>query len=218
MTDAASILYGASPTPTTPSVVVPPQGGEPQPEPEQTETLADDLPPDNTVAEKAQSIQDVTTESIRSSIPEDILAAREADPLRKLYSPQVEFEQGIADDAFSSIPGISTEAAKAIAVEVREMAGDMGMQSADIQIFRDALTRANEPLSEEQRIQNREKAVEMFNREFGNGALQAFNDARRFVAADPRRERIISMIGDDPAVCLRVAQLARAAKAAGRLK
>jgi len=214
---AATSLYGDTPSDGAQASVrtpapTPAPVAAPAPAPAATQE-ADELTPNT---DDTQSTA-ITAESIAAAVPDAIREVRENDQLRKLYSPQTEHGSSIPDNAFVT-ESIDATTSKAIAVELREMAGDMGARAADVQTLTSAMRDATAtPLSDEQRIEAREKAVQMLNAEFNDQARQALIDARKFVAADPRRAALLEKVGDDPRVVLTVARLARAAKARGQL-
>ncbi len=216
---AAASLYGDTPTDDAQAPVAapaptlaPPAAPAPTPAPTATPEVEDTAP--NT--DDAQPAV-ITAEAIAAAVPDAIREARENDQLRKLYSPQTEHSSSIPDNAFVT-ESIDATTSKAIAVELREMAGDMGARAADVQTLTSAMRDATaNPLSNEQRIEARERAVQMLNAEFSEQARQALIDARKFVAADPRRAALLANVGDDPRVVITVARLARAAKARGQL-
>lgn len=214
---AAASLYGdtptdgaqaprAAPAPTPAPVAAPAPAATATQEAEEPAINTDDAQP-----------AVITAEAIAAAVPDAIREARENDQLRKLYSPQTEHSSSIPDNAFVT-ESIDATTSKAIAVELREMAGDMGARAADVQTLTSAMRDATaNPLTDDQRIEAREKAVQMLNAEFNDQARQALIDARKFVAADPRRAALLEKVGDDPRVVLTVARLARAAKARGQL-
>ncbi|ARU22977.1 XRE family transcriptional regulator [Ralstonia solanacearum] len=214
---AAASLYGdtptdgaqaprAAPAPTPAPVAAPAPAATATQEAEEPAINTDDAQP-----------AVITAEAIAAAVPDAIREARENDQLRKLYSPQTEHSSSIPDNAFLT-ESIDATTSKAIAVELREMAGDMGARAADVQTLTSAMRDATaNPLTDDQRIEAREKAVQMLNAEFNDQARQALIDARKFVAADPRRAALLEKVGDDPRVVLTVARLARAAKARGQL-
>lgn len=153
----------------------------------------------------------ITPEAVRAAIPPEILEQRKTNE-RVLYGAQAEFAKSIPDSDFRSLEPLAREA---VAGELREMAADLGLVPADIPDLTKALN--NPPMTEEARISAREQAVALLNQNFGHGAYQAWLDARRFVAADPRRAAILERAGDDPKTVLRIAKLAQQAKVAGRL-
>lgn len=214
---AAASLYGDTPTdnaqpPVSTPAPTPAAVAAPAPAPTATQE-ADEPAPNTDDAQPAA----ITAEAIAAAVPDAIREARENDQLRKLYSPQTEHSSSIPDNAFVT-ESIDATTSKAIAVELREMAGDMGARAADVQTLTTAMREATaNPLTDEQRIEAREQAVQMLNAEFNDHARQALIDARKFVAADPRRAALLEKVGDDPRVVLTVARLARAAKARGQL-
>nr|WP_311530857.1 hypothetical protein [uncultured Ralstonia sp.] len=216
---AAASLYGDTPPDRAPAAVATPAPtpapvAAPTPAPAPAATHEAEEPAPNT--DDTQSVA-ITAEAIAAAVPQTIREARDADQLRKLYSPQTEHSGSIPDNAFVT-ESINANTSKAIAVELREMAGDMGARAADVQAITSAMRDASAaPLTDEQRTEAREQAVQMLNAEFNDQARQALIDARKFVAADPRRAALLEKVGDDPRVVLTVARLARAAKARGQL-
>lgn len=78
----------------------------------------------------------------------------------------------------------------------------------------------NEPPNNEQRIAWRKESIKRAHAEFGEQAESMLNDARRFVAADPKRAAMVARngVGDHPDMVLAVVEMARRAKRDGRFK
>lgn len=210
-TSAAEALYGQpEQAPAAPA----PQPAAPAPEtaPEPTPVHTEDTQPANTETPEPeeQAAPANIVEAIKKAIPDEIQAQRDADEARKLYSPQVALAKAIPDNLFANVEGMDEATQSAVVTELRELAGDVGFTAEDITTVTAAMS--NPPQTEEERIASREKAVQLLNEHFGQGAKQAWLDARAYVAADARRAAILQRAGDDPRVVLRVAQLARQAK------
>lgn len=78
----------------------------------------------------------------------------------------------------------------------------------------------NERPSDEQRIAWRKEALKRAHGEYGEQAESMLNDARRFVAADPKRAAMVARngVGDHPDMVLTLIELARRARRDGRLR
>lgn len=156
-------------------------------------------------------------------IPADILAERQADKERTMFSPQETFRETLPDTLWDSDPAAESlpeHARVAVIGEMREMAADLGMGADDVKTLRDLSGAFVDTPSEEQVLSWREQAVEHLNRTFGNQATQALRDAQAFVALDPRRVKMLEMNhrGDHPKVIEVFAKLGRKARLAGKLK
>jgi len=160
-------------------------------------------------------ITGLTPEIIKAGIPADVLKAR-SNPARLMYADTL--VDALPDTEFQ-VEGMEPEAQTALAGEIRAIAGDMSFQPADVDLVRTALRSVKaEPLSDEARITNRESAVDMLNRKYGDQATEVANLARRFLQADPRRQALLAPAGDDPKVIARIVELALQARRAGRLR
>ena len=109
---------------------------------------------------------------------------------------------------------------RAALAELREMAADVAMSNDDVRALQSIARQIPEAPSDADRIAWREQAVTRLNETYGNGAAQAFRDARAFIAQDPRRAKILDNkgLGDHPDTVLMVARLARQARMQGKLK
>jgi len=164
----------------------------------------------------AADVTGLTPEIIKAGIPADVLKARSSDPARRLYADTL--VDALPDDEFQ-VEGVAPDAQIALASETRALAQDMSMQPADIDLVRTALRSVQaEPPTDEARVANRESAVEMLNRTYGDQATEVVNLARRFLQDDPRRAALLAPAGDDPKVIARVVELALQARRAGRLR
>lgn len=154
--------------------------------------------------------------------PPEIKAERDADPLRKVYSAQVQYRDIIPDTALdddADAADLPAEVRKALIVESREMAADLGMTKDDIEIFRAVGASIKEqPPTDEQCIEWQDQAIDLLNAEFGQGAKQALRDARKFAQKDKRLSMALDRngFGDHPKIVLTVARLAAKAKANSR--
>lgn len=156
-------------------------------------------------------------------IPENIRAMREADGARQMYSPQGTYASVLPDDLWSSdetAKAIPEPVQRAALAELREMAADVAMSNDDVRALQSIARQIPEAPSDADRIAWREQAVTRLNETYGNGAAQAFRDARAFIAQDPRRAKILDAkgLGDHPDTVLMVARLARQARMQGKLK
>lgn len=151
-----------------------------------------------------------------SPIPDDILALRESDGARRLYSPQKIFADVLPVDMIDEEVPVSLKAA--VIGELREMAADIGASTQDVANLRSISNNLPEEVSHEQRVAWHEEAVDLLNAEFGQTAATAFKDANRLVRRDPRLAAIFSGgLGDHPQAVLTMARLARTARLNGKL-
>jgi len=224
MSDDASTLYGGAPEPVADPVITDPAATKPPvsagaalygPDPVAEAPKVQKQQPDPSDPPTPAAL--AATEQVKAAIPKNIHQLRESSE-RKLFSPQTQFKDVIRDGAFAEVPGMAPEFAQAAVVELREMASDMQLLPDDVRMIGTALAHADTPLTDEQRVVNQDSCINAFNNEFGQGAKQAWLDARKFVAADPRRNAMVAKIGDNPQIAVRIAKLAQQAKAAGRLK
>ena len=229
MRDLADSLYGAPPAPpsqpasatsapppappVSPSPVPAPVGAAPSP----VSPPATASPSEAPSGEAAQAAPSLTADAIAAGVPAEIRQQR-ADAARKLYGGDAELAKVMPDEMFKEA-GVAPDVQAALAAEVRAIAGDLGLVPADVGGIRTALAaeRAN-PASDERRVANREQIIDAMNRQYGQGAKQAWLDARNFLAQDPRRAAFLAPVGDDPKTALRIVELAQRAKKAGRLR
>lgn len=156
-------------------------------------------------------------------IPENIQTMRAADGARQMYSPQGTYASVLPDDLWAgdeTAKAIPEPVQRAALAELREMAADVAMSSDDVRALQSIARQIPEAPSDADRIAWREQAVTRLNETYGNGAAQAFRDARAFIAQDPRRAKILDNkgLGDHPDTVLMVARLARQARMQGKLK
>ena len=150
-------------------------------------------------------------------VPEEVAALRD-DPLRRMYPAQVNLQEAIPDQLFTSVEGVEEQAGRKVARELREMAADLDLGRGEVQTLRSRAAFVHEHKPDP--AAQREAAVEALNREFGNGAKQALRDARALLQRDPRTAKIIEAmgVGDDPQVVLMIARAARQQRVAGKFK
>ncbi len=156
-------------------------------------------------------------------IPENIQTMRAADGARQMYSPQGTYASVLPDDLWAgdeTAEAIPEPVQRAALAELREMAADVAMSNDDVRALQSIARQIPEAPSDADRIAWREQAVTRLNETYGNGAAQAFRDARAFIAQDPRRAKILDNkgLGDHPDTVLMVARLARQARMQGKLK
>lgn len=106
--------------------------------------------------------------------------------------------------------------------EIRAMTADIGMNQQEAADFVANIKRigTSKPIPDDQRIPNREKAVDMLNREHGNEAARALKAARRYIAKNPKLASILerSGLGDDPETVATIARRALGLVRAGKLR
>lgn len=155
-------------------------------------------------------------------IPANIVAERQADKDRAMFSPKEAFREVLPDDMWAGDPdaeNIPEHVRVAVIGEMREIVADMGMDTADVKTLRDLGATFKAEPSEDQIIAWREEAVDHLNRTYGNQATQVLRDAQAFVALDPRRVKWLELgqRGDHPKVIEVFAKLGRKARLAGKL-
>lgn len=217
-TRAPTDLSGLYPTMPPETATAPAAGLEPKPMSESD--LADELYGDPKLTPQETKLLD----AINEGIPEDIAAERKADPLRGLYDPAGNFADTINERTLFAEPipelgELSAPARSAVVREVANMAQDLGLTSQDVRQLQSALRHPDEP-SESERAAWRQESYRRLTEMFGKDADRVLEDARKLVAADPRRARILEQrgAGDRPEVVLLLAEKARQARIAGRLK
>jgi hypothetical protein len=107
-----------------------------------------------------------------------------------------------------------------IAHETREWFADFGASTEDAQQIIDSVSRFSaEPITPERDAANANDAIGALNREFGNDAADALKAAQQMVMRDPRLVRVLdeSRLGNDPAIVVKLAHLARSQRARGKL-
>lgn len=220
---AASRLYGESPAKETPAKPIADPAarlfGGPDTQPVESETREP-----RTEAEQATALfGKPESPEVNLDIPADILAERQADKDRALFSPKETFREVLPDTMLDEDPAaenIPEHVRVAVVSEYREMAADLGMDMADVKTLRDLSGVFVDTPSEDQVIAWREEAVDHLNRTYGNQATQALRDAQAFIALDPRRVKMLELNnrGDHPKVIELFARLGRKARLAGKLK
>lgn len=156
-------------------------------------------------------------------VPESIKAMREADGLRQMYSPQGTYASVLPDDmmtADEAVKHIPEPVQRAAISELREMAADVAMSSDDVRALQSIARQIPSTPTEAERAAWRSQAVARLSETYGDQANQVLQDARAFIAQDPRRARLLNAkaLGDHPDTVLMVARLARQARIQGKLK
>lgn len=214
MSDLAAALYPSMPSAApvaAPALAAAPLAS-PAPQVAAAPAQAQESPP--VASRQAVEPAAAAREAIDGWVPEAVKAARAADVGRKMFDNTSDLAEVIREGDFAHLP---PEIAQAVVGEIREMARDLGATPYDVSVIRNELERAAaSPLTQDQRIANRESVVEALNAKYGTDAKRALMDARAFIAADPRRAQMLAAVGDTPAVVLRIVELARAAKTARR--
>lgn len=196
--DPAARLFGGPDTEPAPT-----EAREPSTEAEQAAALYPE-------AEKPAPLAD---------LPLEVKELRDL-PERRMFSAQETFSEAIPDlsDEVCKEQGADPAVMRQGAVEVREIAADLDLGIPEVQTLRQRAGQLSE--SPVEAITQRESAVEALNREFGNGAYQAWQDARALVARDPRVGKVIEAmgLGDDADTIVMLARKARSQRAAGKFK
>ncbi|MFM0071852.1 hypothetical protein PQQ86_11830 [Paraburkholderia sediminicola] len=155
----------------------------------------------------------------KAEVPDNIKAMREADAERRLYTPEKTYSGVQIETAMENAEG--DPALKAVvARETREWLADIGASTDDAQQLVDAASQfSTEPVSPERDAANTNDAIGALNREFGQDATQALKAAQQMVLRDPRLARFLdeSRLGNDPAIVVKLAHLARSQRARGKL-
>ncbi|MFL9916406.1 hypothetical protein PQR75_13645 [Paraburkholderia fungorum] len=152
----------------------------------------------------------------KGEVPDNIKAMRDT-PERRLFSAQGSYA-GVQLEAALKDVDTAPEVKTAAAAELREIFADIGASSQDAQEIVDAASRLHaEPMTPERDATNANDAIGALNREFGNDAKSALRDAVQMVTRDPRLARMLdaSRLGNDPAVVVKLAYLARSQRARG---
>lgn len=216
----AATFYDATPAASAPSQLYDTAAAEPA-------RAIEDIPPApqaaRTQEEREQAFYGKPEAPPAIDIPENIKALRGADGTRKMYSPQGTYAAVLPDDLWASeesAKDIPEPVQRAAIAELREMAADVAMSNDDVRALQSIALQIPEAPSDADRIAWREQAITRLNETYGNGAAQAFRDARAFIAQDPRRAQILDAkgLGDHPDTVLMVARLARQARMQGKLK
>lgn len=154
-----------------------------------------------------------------ADVPPEVQELRDL-PERRMFDAQSMLRDAVPELSVEQCEehGLDPDAMRQGTAEVREIAVDLDLGALDV---RDIRTRAERLRAEPvDTITQREGAVEALNREFGNGAYQAWLDARALVARDPRVGKVIETLGlgDDADTIVMLARKAHSQRAAGKLK
>jgi len=150
-------------------------------------------------------------------IPDTIKQMRDADPLRKLFSPQGTYQAVIAPDMFTDAGNVDPAVRDAAIGELRELAADLALSTADITELRNRVGLVKtEALPPEEAF---DRCISRFNDVFGHGAAQAYADARTLIARDPRVGALLDALNlsNDAETAVMLAKQARAMKMRGVL-
>jgi len=199
----ADRLYGKSSVPSTAT---------------EHSTAVEAVKPAEATQTPAEAKSATETTSAAGTLPDAIRELRD-DPLRRMFGAQgtyasVQLEAAMKDVATD--PAIKTAAAS----EFREIFADIGASTQDAQEIVDAASRLHaEPMTPERDAANVNDAIDALNREFGNDATSALKAAQQMVLRDPRLKAMLeaSRLGNEPAVVVKLAHLARSQRARGKL-
>lgn len=145
-------------------------------------------------------------------VPEHIAKLREG----QFYDPAMTFKQEIAIEN----PEMPPEQVEAVNVELRRMAGDVGLSSGQVKEVAGLMKAyAAEPPSDEQQAAWREEATSALSRQYGSWAHEALELARQLVQRDERIAALIDAhgLGNHPRVIATLVERAYGEQAAGRL-
>lgn len=155
-----------------------------------------------------------------AGIPDEIKQLREQDADRKMFGAQSMLGDIPIEEAFAEVD-VPDEVKSAAAAEFREIATDVGLSSPEAKMvlseFRAALA---SPPTLEARAAGVAEAQRQLAAKYGEDVPQVLADARALVARDPRVAQLLerSGLGDDPKMIMRMAELGRRARIAGKLK
>jgi hypothetical protein len=140
-----------------------------------------------------------------------------------LYPAHKQFNQDMLRElALAVTPDSDAKVLEQQKVEIGYLASDMGMRSADVQMLvalvKDAI--ANPVTAEESAKQGRKAQAELRDRYGDAGYAKAAADAKALAMRDPRFAGLVKRYGlnNHPELVLRLADLGREQRAAGRLK
>ncbi|MDP2024532.1 MAG: hypothetical protein Q8L16_26915 [Hydrogenophaga sp.] len=104
--------------------------------------------------------------------------------------------------------------------ELRAVVGDIGLSKEEVSSIAQTMNRLASSGTNDDPIQNRERAVDLLNREHGENAAQALRAARAYISKNPKLGRLLdqSGLGDDPATVATIARRALALNRSGKLK
>lgn len=151
-------------------------------------------------------------------VPENVAQLRAADRDRQMFDAQ-----GMYSDVSLDVPAGDEyrELHQAAQHEAREVFADLGMPVEDARQVIDTFRQhTRTPPSEETVKGWQTETVGQLRREFGADAARALQDAHQLATRDPRVLATIEAagLGDNPAIVLRLARLARVERQRGRLK
>lgn len=222
--DIASRLYGETPAKEAPTKFISDPAARLSSGPDTKPVVENEDREPSTEAEQAAALfGKPEAPKVDLDIPANILAERQVDEDRAMFSPQETFREVLPDTMWDEDPeaeNIPEHVRVAVIGELRECVADLGMDTSDVKTLRDLGATSKEEPSEDQIIAWREEAVDHLNRTFGNQATQALRDAQAFIAQDPRRVKWLELNnrGDHPKVIEVFAKLGRKARLAGKLK
>lgn len=148
-----------------------------------------------------------TTETERQDIPPEIAEMRKADAARAMYGATA----FVSEMPNGSVNGLDVP-------EARQVAQDLGASSADVQTFRSlAATHLAMPADAATRTQWQTEANSYLQRM--SISESDIDNARALVARDPRVWQLLEQtgLGDHPNMVQRFIDLARTARASGKL-
>lgn len=211
--DAADILFGA----TAPEPEAQPPATDPGPD---TEQAPEEARQPRTDAEMRETLYpEAEKPAPLAEVPPEVKELRDL-PERRMFSAQDTFSEAIPDlgDEACKQQDADPAAVRQGMAEMRELAADLDLGVPEVQTLRQRAGKLSE--SPVETITQRESAVEALNREFGNGAYQAWQDARALVARDPRVGKVIEALGlgDDADTIVMLARKAHSQRAAGKFK
>lgn len=149
--------------------------------------------------------------------PADVLARRNEEPARRMYSSNSEFVEAVPDSAFDGAD-MPPEKRQSAVTELRAMLADTGLSPLEARqlLNRSAHVRADGKSAEQQ---TREARLAL-RRQYGDAADSALTDMRKLVKRDPRFAQFLERkgLGNDPETVLLLAAAARSQRTRGRLK
>jgi hypothetical protein len=211
----ASKFFPNSPSPQKPEPAAVPS--MPQPKSAASDMLT------GAEADKSRAYPSMSPEAnapfVDVGAPPEVLALREADPNRRMYSAQMTYKSDLPDSVFDSVEGegITPELRQQVAGVWREVCADMELSTQDVAALV-GIFQAPPPTPEVQEA-NRAAATKWLIEAHGDGAGAALAAAQALVARDPRVAALLDRgAGDDPRVVKKVVAAALRQVASGKLK
>ena len=153
-----------------------------------------------------------------------VAALRAADPSRQVYRDADQFGPNggtVRELALATNPAGSKSSLETQQVALAGVMTDIGMSREDVsQLASFATAFAIKPPTDHERAGSQRAALRELRDTYGEGFDDALRDAKLMVLRDPRLAGLLDQtkLGDHPWVIARITELARAQRAAGKLK